>query len=185
MVEPIIALIIIGIGLIGVITLLTLPITTTIGFSGEGAQWVIALDTRIMGMKSAQSWQLPKAPGRKTQASHSDLKRIRQRIQALNAYRHFIRALWRKTSVTRFFCVGSVGLGEASTTAIITGIMNNLVGLWVSLHIAPNSSTRPIFGISPVWDRAHVAGEVTATLQFRVIDLTTAAIRAVYITIRR
>ncbi len=189
MVVVIIVVGMVVIGLAGVIILMALPITTTIVFSGQGTQWVMAFHAHAMGMRISRSWPVP-TPKRKIRPTTGiDPKRLREGIHVFNVYRHFISVLWAQTQVTQFSCVGSLGLEEASTTAIMTGLVNNLVGLWVSLHIAPNSSSRPVFGIYPVWNRVHVEGELTATVTFRVgyllQTLVGAAVRTLYLIFRR
>ncbi|PSR31775.1 MAG: hypothetical protein C7B43_00690 [Sulfobacillus benefaciens] len=189
MVIPIILLIISCLGLVGLIVLFALPITTTILVSGQGSRWTMACGAHILGMTKNWSWQVPMTPAQKVKSTTGiDPRRIGQGILAVKIYRDFIMALWSRTSVTQFSCVLYLGLEEAATTAIVTGLLNNLLGPWVALHIAPNSSNPPMFGIYPLWGRVQVEGELTATWRFRVIGLlqavTAVLLRVVYLVIR-
>ncbi|WP_139061518.1 hypothetical protein [Sulfobacillus thermosulfidooxidans] len=155
------------------------PVTTTIKVSGQGTQWTMGFNAQILGWHSHHAWRVPMTPAQKVKPTTGfDPKRVSQGFTGLKIYSHFVKTLWDKTSVTNFSCVLYLGLAEAASTALIIGLLNNLLGPWVSLRIAPRSSRRPVYGIYPVWDRVQFQGEFHATLRFRVGSLVEASLQA-------
>ncbi|WP_156023660.1 hypothetical protein [Sulfobacillus thermosulfidooxidans] len=162
-----------------VVGVLLIPVTTTIKVFGQGTQWTMGFNANILGWHSNHAWQVPMTPAQKVKPTTGfDPKRVSQGFTGLTIYSHFVKTLWDRTSVTSFSCVLYLGLAEAASTALIIGLLNNLLGPWVSLRIAPRSSRRPVYGIYPVWDRVQFQGEFDATIRFRVINLVEASLAA-------
>ncbi len=172
-------LIVVGFVILIVSMFLVLPVTTAVQVSGQNVQWTVGFRASVLGWSKSRSWRVPMTAAQKAKPTTGwDPKRVAQGVAAFKIYRHFIEVLWAKTSVSDFSCVLHLGLPEASNTAVMTGLLNNLLGPWVTLHIAPKSSIRPVYGIYPSWDRMQIHGEFTATLRFRMLNVLQALMAA-------
>ncbi len=165
--------------------LLFAHITTTVNINGEGSHWTMGYTSRYLGWRSVHSWQVPMTPAQAASpATGFDPRAVHKGISAMRLFLRFIRTLWSRTTVTAFQCAIHLGVGDAASTAMIVGSLNNFLGPWVSLRIAPRTEGRPEYGIYPAWDRAKVACEFHTTLKFRPIDISSALFAAAYSFVR-
>ncbi len=162
-----------------VATLLFAKIITTISVSGTGRDWSMAYASRFLGWRGGFSWKVPMSPAQSAKPTTGfDPKKVHKGMKMLRVFSRFTALLWKRTVVDEFSCVIHMGIDDASSTALLVGFVNNILGPWVSLRIAPQCTAAPEYGIYPLWDRAGISADFHATLKFRLFDISSAAVRA-------
>ncbi|MCY0907016.1 MAG: hypothetical protein OWR62_01355 [Sulfobacillus thermotolerans] len=152
-------------------------ITTTIEVTGRGRSWAMAYTGQFLAWRSRYAWTVPMTPAQHVKPMTGfDPKKVHRGVKFLKVYSRFVRKLWDSTTVEKFSCVVHLGVNEASSTALLVGFLNNVIGPWVSLRIAPQCESWPEYGVYPLWDQMGLTAHIRATVRFRPVDMTKALI---------
>jgi hypothetical protein len=144
-----------------ILILLRQPLTFQVWIHGGGITWEMGFAIRWLIFVMGDSWQIPRSPAAQTQPGMSfDPKRIRKGWHVLGWYRRFVEVLWCRCQVTNFSVHAEFGLGEASDTGLVFGMVVGGIGWWLTHRIQPQAITLPVMDVEPAWDRAAFSGQL-------------------------
>ena len=144
-----------------VLILLRQPLTVQVWIHGGGLTWKMGLAVHWLVFTMGDSWQIPRSPAAQTKPGMSfDPKRIRKGWHVLGWYRRFVEILWRRCQVTQFSVDAELGLGEASDTGLVFGMVASGIGWWLTHRIQPQATRPPVIDVEPVWDHTAFSGHL-------------------------
>lgn len=137
------------------------PLTVHLWIDGQDLSWAMGFQSQWMFWSVGDAWKIPRSPAAQSKPGVAfDPKRVHRGMNILSWYRRFVDRMWRETHIRTFEMSGALGLGEASDTGLLFGLIASAMGWWLSNRIAPQSAVLPTLKFEPIWDHAGFHGKL-------------------------
>ncbi len=179
--------------LLGILALLALgvglawqPMFVTFWVRGHTLTWVMGFQVHWLWWHFGDDWLIPQTPAAHASGGMSfDPSLVKDGLWVVSWYRSFLQRAWSSVRFTRCDCHATIGLGEASDTALAIGAISALLGWWLVHRILPQAgTTRPSVKVEPNWNQADFHFHLATQFWFRPSFMTVAALHSLVAEIR-